>query len=107
MAHTPGPWVVRDGQPFVIVGPIGYALAICYNQEGMNGEPVYDRAANARLIAAAPDLLAACEAARDWLRAWFRVVTLEHFQDAEALDLDGLMGQLNSTIARARGEEDE
>lgn len=50
--HTPGPWThSEDG---VIVDAAGKQLASVFPR---------DRAANARLIAAAPDLLEACRAA--------------------------------------------
>jgi hypothetical protein len=55
--HTPGPWEWRgdEGGWFLVPG----VLAIC-NTDGTPGDDVIDRA-NARLIAAAPDLLAALE----------------------------------------------
>ena len=62
MTHTPGPW--KDG-----ISPFGNHRRIC---EMVGGEPgrviatahgdVGEVASNARLIAAAPALLAACEA---------------------------------------------
>ena len=79
--HTPGPWVVgpwfdNDGQPEIIIehmtphGTLVPAVAL----GGLIGQE-----ANARLIAAAPDLLAALEllcntsverlTGHDWMRA--------------------------------------
>lgn len=62
MKHTPGPWFlkgsyVRAAIPGALMGdgPKDFNIAIVY--EGYEG----DRAANARLVAAAPDLLAALE----------------------------------------------
>lgn len=57
--HTPGPWHVYNVQtdPFARVGT--YKHAICTMAPSGN---VYADAANARLIAAAPELLAALEA---------------------------------------------
>lgn len=71
--HTPGPWIVgRDGNDerrFRIVKPgalsTAMPIAVVYNIE--NGKPFgmerveMSAAGNALLIAAAPDLLAACE----------------------------------------------
>ena len=66
MAHTPGPWYV-DGK--VIRGLASGRIAKVggdYYDDGMRDAenwtftPPLDTAANARLIAAAPDLLAAC-----------------------------------------------
>lgn len=59
--HTPGPWEVRlssgsDGRFISIIGET-WPLAHVYTNEIVECE------ANARLIAAAPDLLAACKEA--------------------------------------------
>lgn len=71
MPHTPGPWKTgRDmaGHPAVLPDrhgetlPDGFAycpVSICRVGEGY-GRPEDEAAANARLLAAAPDLLAAC-----------------------------------------------
>lgn len=61
--HTPGPWEIsKHGTP-------DYAPQFGIYAEGSQNDHClvrYDNAqANARLIAAAPDLLAACEAALD------------------------------------------
>jgi hypothetical protein len=85
-SHTPGPWVVgwnggKTGPtcpsvsgptvagrnlPFALVGIGLETIAICPQQREQSdgGE------ANARLIAAAPDLLDACRAAEEWLNSW-------------------------------------
>ena len=90
MSHTPGPWRVvhyewKDKGGGDFVGRI----------EGPNGEKVYRGAssfhainnlANARLIAAAPDLLEACEDAAWLLRT-----------DSHALKV------VEAAIARAKG----
>jgi len=64
MNHTPGPWTADwddDGQWYVNIGG-------CYTSgnalRGDSGECI--ESANARLIAAAPDLLEACLDARGW-----------------------------------------
>lgn len=68
-AHTPGPWrITRSGKsPCAIEADTtrGYALAKVYlaNPETRKRAPEYE--ANAALIAAAPDLLAALEIALD------------------------------------------
>ena len=72
MAHTPGPWIVGD-KPGVWVGPVitansgkkGIAFVVGQTDSGWLGgyetSVGKDRTnANARLIAAAPELLAAC-----------------------------------------------
>lgn len=70
--HTPGPWVISDAQiaPGGIVGRY-----IAHKDGGMIAEALLncrvtrdaDMEANARLIAAAPDLLAALRIAADFM----------------------------------------
>lgn len=80
MAHTPGPWKVKvDGQYTWVDGSKGKhvhvitangrtELAWCgVANDYYAGE---ENVANARLIAAAPDLLAACKLAMDVLEQW-------------------------------------
>lgn len=64
--HTPGPWIIVDTQR-------GDAIvnALIDDESGAAMyDPIVDGGidteANAQLIAAAPDLLAACEAAESW-----------------------------------------
>ena len=100
-AHTPGPWVadsrvggvVRGGPVQSFVNGSGQQqVALATGQEYMKpGE----QAANARLIAAAPDLLAACEALIDAHRA---VVHGEASHVAA-----GLLNAAEAAIAKARG----
>ena len=64
-AHTPGPWETsRDAVPEGHVQITVYAEAT-----GDRVATVFDREANAPLIAAAPDLLAACKWADEFFRA--------------------------------------
>lgn len=69
---TPGPWRVgvhrETGRICAVVADI-FGGSLCVRPEGL-AKPLIDDAtsdANFRLIAAAPDLLAACEAARTYL----------------------------------------
>lgn len=59
-AHTPGPWTLTPGGS--IKGP---QIALVFCSESID---VDERVANSRLIAAAPDGLAAVEKALAWLR---------------------------------------
>ena len=63
--HTPGPWTTQEwGDAAIqIIGPSDEEIA------DLDGDPEgwEVRAANARLIAAAPELLAALELARRWM----------------------------------------
>ena len=99
--HTPGPW-------YVVGLPWDNGGCVVANADDPHcGELIcttddrawYDHTdedeerwrADARLIAAAPDLLAACEAALLWLEAWS-----EGDESAEIL---------RSAIAKAKGEK--
>ena len=80
--HTPGPWVVfLDGGHASTVMPAGRPGDICVMEAV--GHPETD--ANAALIAAAPDLLAACE---------------EYMREGDKPHVDELM---TAAIAKVRG----
>ena len=61
--HTPGPWMTRRH----VSGPLADIYSIdhcdCLATTAFHGWTFEEMEANARLIAAAPDLLAACKAA--------------------------------------------
>jgi len=61
-SHAPGPWTVRNRTVSFIDHGKRYAIARVSNSPLITGE---SHEANARLIAAAPDLLAALIAFRD------------------------------------------
>lgn len=56
--HTPGPWETdHETEDQSVLGPDGFMVADCAIFSLMKGAPTEDRCrANARLIAAAPDL---------------------------------------------------
>jgi hypothetical protein len=54
--HTPAPWTVHN---LTVTGPIGDRIA---NTNASTGKADAEKAANARLISAAPDLLEALKA---------------------------------------------
>jgi len=61
--HTPGPWRVASGNRLEIRGPrdeIGWPVPVVYNA-GLHSDETAQ--ANARLIAVAPEMLAALEVA--------------------------------------------
>jgi hypothetical protein len=68
--HTPGPWRVEDVTEVVAKIPTGETLSVCLTADVELWDDYRGgkNAANARLIAASPDLLAACEAFEEWLR---------------------------------------
>mgnify|MGYP001559818486 CR=1 FL=1 len=63
--HTPGPWMFDGDSPanqgFDIAMPDGGTLATAYYDIDRDAYSVQQAEGNARLIAAAPDLLAACK----------------------------------------------
>lgn len=90
--HTKGPWKFGDEteSSTSICGDDGRQVAVAY--DGKMGEQP-----NATLIAAAPDLLEACEAAL-WFYRSFR--DSSKIGDTEADDIRDIEG----VIARAKGE---
>jgi hypothetical protein len=105
--HTPGPWIFEDGKIFSVItldaGPIQevhYERVVDLpmynpNDESVNHEWWEQRnEADGQLIAAAPDLLEACE----WASSMFgnKELTLQ-----EQVDLAGF---LEIAIAKAKGE---
>lgn len=82
MKHTPGPWQFEDQEPneeieiFVPAQPCGrYVIAtVCYGYD----EPFESQQrANAKLIAAAPELLAAAQKVLDGLHARIDMAKVE------------------------------
>lgn len=70
--YTPGPWDFRGSVPSegfdcFWIGPQGASIEVATVSGPQSSQ---FRAANARLIAAAPDLYAACLAAKQWLSGW-------------------------------------
>lgn len=98
-AHTPGPWAVDDDGE--VTGVEGQAVVAsvykpddfpCFDAEEDDPEGKFpvECAANAALIAAAPDLLKAAEFARDFfvqVKGW--------------TDDDAIVRALNAAIAKA------
>lgn len=66
-SHTPGPWDIH-GDPHSATYYVHGANRVCdlVKPQGFSRTP-RETEANARLIAAAPDLLAACQQAMEWL----------------------------------------
>lgn len=89
--HTPGPWVTSATDDTVVIDATGREVAAI---DGDYNDPDTwpQMEANARLIAAAPDLLLALREARDALNG--------------APNTVGLHSQINSAIAKAEGRND-
>lgn len=85
--HTPGPWHYAEcqmGTPFVDTESVGDLFAAAL--------PLDEQIANAHLIAAAPDLLEALEAAHGWLV----LVGTDHLEPVRA--------RCRAAIAKAKGQ---
>jgi hypothetical protein len=90
--HTPGPWRVAFGNRLEIHGPkdeIGWPKSIVYNAGLCTDE---EAQANARLIAAAPELLAAC------------IDALEVEEQMAQCPDSELASRLRAVITKAKGE---
>ena len=92
--HTPGPWTMHPsphGAEVRSLAKIAWCGAAA--RYGKSGDQIIDAAearANAHLIAAAPDLLAACEAL---------------VRSGSFYDLDAKMFAARAAIAKAKGEK--
>ena len=79
--HTPGPWTLEDrGYKFVVSKPgEGYITRDVCRMDASTMS-AFDQEANARLIAAAPDLLEACKTivhlreTEDWMETLHKAV---------------------------------
>ena len=96
--HTPGPWTASmgtedDNERWCVLNEAGYLLATVEN--GAPGDTLETEEANARLIAAAPGLLAACKAVVD--RSGGRLYNTDQVTGSIFADL------LSAAIARAEG----
>ena len=89
--HTPGPWTANGAdvaKPYYINGPDGEVIVNGSNEEyGVIGR------ANARLIAAAPELLEACMTADSILQV-----------PGHGREYDEIRNMLKDAIAKATGE---
>jgi len=103
--HTPGPWdaITSDGRNYRIIGgeEAGYvAIVEAIFQPRQN-------AANARLIAAAPDLLEACKAASAVLTGFYNAVadSIGEWESDGSRPLYKAEKILRAAIAKAEGWE--
>ena len=98
MGHTPGPWFVNE-DCVEGPGPEGardVTVAVVYGDNA-------DRAANARLIAAAPELLAALKMAKDEL---VDVYEEAYPNDESDNDVTEAIDKAIAAIAKAEGSDE-
>ena len=90
--HTPGPW--ETSRDAVQEGHV--QITVYSESDGERVATVFQCEANARLIAAAPDLLAALERSLNWLAS---------YPGGGTLSRTGPLNQAHQAIAKAKGEE--
>lgn len=90
--HTPGPWVARQIPDPMLPNQVGYAIDFNEDQEQI-ADFVYEEA-DARLIAAAPDLLESLS----------NLVGLARLGAAHLGKYHAALGHAEAAIAKARGE---
>jgi hypothetical protein len=100
--HTPGPWhVTGDYVRNENDGLVGEALNLWANVK----TPIDERKANARLIAAAPDLLAALKMAVDSMTCAFPGgLSIQQGTLCEEQDWDTSLREARAAIAKAAGQ---
>jgi hypothetical protein len=113
-AHTPGPWNLDDrvldefasedhhGFRVIYAGgrDIAYCLVTSENPDTPSEEDQDVCEANARLIAAAPELLEACEFLVQCLRDW-----METDPEGERADDLGILNKGLAAVAKAKGKQ--
>lgn len=103
--HTPGPWRSersKGGLKAKISGENWNYFAKVWI--ATNGEVCADGEANARLIVAAPDLLAACESAVEFIRNGIELGYIR-MPDKDTPDrAHEMLPTLESVVAKARGQ---
>ena len=99
--HTPGPWTMHprfdDGAEVCAIAPVAWCSVA--STVGSSGDQSIDAAearANARLIAAAPDLLRALEAA-----------ICDHFDFEDGRLSGNTVATIRAAIAKAKGATKE
>ena len=108
--HTPGPWKAYRGAVWSthesVSGPVTKGMRtnhVCAISERLK-MPDGEREANACLIAAAPEMLAALEACLPWLgKAVFYDLASLPVQTSKE-DLSSVLSMAGKAIAKARGE---
>lgn len=118
-AHTPGPWPIDhkiDGEllycPRIVVGPAVVHYSAGYNSSEQDAAFKAEAEANARLIAAAPELLVELEAARDIIHNALSLMTTAQksewgrLNEAAGVEGEGVTRrhERDAVIAKATGK---
>lgn len=105
--HTPGPWKCPDITLDIITADRKQSIAVCHRSVDGNYKPGLQEAkANARLIAAAPELLEALKDCADWTRLCEHpeVVKLRHVDVVTEAEACQKVAQDNARAAIAKAE---
>lgn len=92
--HTPGPWESFGGPDFCITDSNGASVAQLWNKYEDYFKPYEESEANARLIAAAPEMLEVLEYIKDWCSKGVWLTWGDTF----------FTKKIESAIQKARGE---
>lgn len=106
MKHTPGPWFVDDDGDICVSdpnSPMGREMVADAFQ--MDDEPNDVREANARLIAAAPELLEACHTVAGFLSKLENCDTSDPLWTLRVRIHKPLWDKLRPAIAKAEGRD--
>jgi len=109
MKHTPGPWTRIAGERFRhdqsagVTEPGGNYIAAALDRNRFDLDEEVE--ANARLIASAPELLAACEAQATLIRDLLKLASAEQIRDiGMQARLVNVSDQVCEALDKARGE---
>ena len=108
--HTPGPWkVYRYGKAALLRLAVGQANPPCNRITDVSaiGRSVEESRANANLIAAAPDLLAICQALHthvNGINATMRATNRDYANSTLCVALSELIRDNAAAIAKAEGD---
>lgn len=98
--HTPGPWRAEGWKNTVVNSAKGNTIVISPGGDGGdNGVGIEEIQANARLIAAAPELLETLEFCRDWFAKFSPTSPLITGEQAE----HPMLTAITKAIAKAKG----
>lgn len=103
--HTPGPWAVAEAlersiKARVVLGAGGQVVALVVPGEDHVADGGSEREANARLMAAAPDLLALVRTAQDFMDA---ISKGETWTDGAYRDAGEWVADAGATLAAIDG----
>ena len=112
MGHTPGPWEVGGVGDSCVATPThpDERICVCWDprpaelEDGSWEDHSPEIRANARLIAAAPELLAVCQAIAGDLQALLDGDDFSGMSDAELFGV--MLRSLNAAIGKAEGRSE-